>query len=83
MRIVTRSLPKVLKVPVSAVFPRPEGGDAVFVVEGGRARLVPVQLGARNGQEAWIESGLAAGAQVIVYPPPATRDGLRVAPRSV
>lgn len=83
VRIVTRSLPKVLKVPVSAVFPRPEGGDAVFVVEGGRARLVPVQLGARNGQEAWIESGLAAGAQVIVYPPPATRDGLRVAPRSV
>ena len=83
VRIVTRSLPKVLKVPVSAGFPRPEGGDAVFVVEGGRARLVPVQLGARNGQEAWIESGLAAGAQVIVYPPPATRDGLRVAPRSV
>ena len=83
VRIVTRSLPKVLKVPVSAVFPRPEGGNAVFVVEGGRARLVPVQLGARNGQEAWIESGLAAGAQVIVYPPPATRDGLRVAPRSV
>jgi len=83
VRIVTRSLPKVLKVPVSAVFPRPEGGDAVFVVEGGRARLVPVQLGARNGQEAWIESGLAAGAQVIVYPPPATRDGLRVAPRQV
>lgn len=83
VRIVTRSLPKVLKVPVSAVFPRPEGGNAVFVVEGGRARLVPVQLGARNGQEAWIESGLAAGAQVIVYPPPATRDGLRVAPRQV
>ena len=83
VRIVTRSLPKVLKVPVSAVFPRPEGGDAVFVVEGGRARLMPVQLGARNGQEAWIESGLAAGAQVIVYPPPATRDGLRVAPRQV
>mgnify|MGYP001306606682 FL=1 len=83
VRIVTRSLPKVLKVPVSAVFPRPEGGNAVFVVEGGRARLVPVQLGARNGQEAWIESGLAAGVQVIVYPPPATRDGLRVAPRSV
>jgi HlyD family secretion protein len=83
VRIVTRSLPKVVKVPVSAVFPRPEGGNAVFVVEGGRARLVPVQLGARNGQEAWIESGVAPGAQVIVYPPPATRDGLRVAPRHV
>lgn len=83
VRIVTRSLPKVVKAPVSAVFPRPEGGSAVFVVEGGRARLVPVQLGARNGQEAWIESGVAPGAQVIVYPPAATRDGLRVKPRQV
>lgn len=83
VRIVTRSLPKVVKVPVSAVFPRPEGGSAVFVVDGGRARLVPVQLGARNGQEAWIESGVAPGAQVIVYPPAATRDGLRVKPRQV
>lgn len=83
VRIVTRALPRVVKAPVSAVFPRPEGGHAVFVVEGGRAREVAVQLGARNGQEAWIESGLAPGAQVIVYPPPATRDGLRVAPRRV
>ncbi len=83
VRIVTRALPKVVKVPVSAVFPRPEGGNAVFVIDGGRARLVPVQLGARNGQEAWIESGVAPGAQVIVYPPPTTRDGLRVAPRRV
>jgi HlyD family secretion protein len=83
VRIVTRSLPKVIKAPVSAVFPRPEGGSAVFVVEGGRARLVPVTLGARNGQEAWIESGVAPGAQVIVYPPAATRDGLRVKPRQV
>lgn len=83
VRIVTRSLPKVVKAPVSAVFPRPEGGSAVFVVEGGRARLVPVTLGARNGQEAWIESGVAPGAQVIVYPPAATRDGLRVKPRQV
>ncbi len=83
VRIVTRSLPKVVKAPVSAVFPRPEGGSAVFVVEGGRARLVPVTLGARNGQEAWLESGVAPGAQVIVYPPAATRDGIRVQPRKV
>ncbi len=83
VRVVTRALPKVVKAPVSAVFPQPEGGHAVFVVDGGRARLVPVKLGARNGAEAWIESGVAPGAQVIVYPPPATRDGLRVSPRRV
>lgn len=83
VRIVTRSLDKVAKVPVSAVFPRPEGGFAVFVVDGGRARSTPVKLGARNGHEAWIESGVAPGATVIVYPPAATRDGLRVKPRQV
>jgi HlyD family secretion protein len=83
VRIVTRTLDKATKVPVSAVFPRPEGGFAVFVLDGGRARAVPVQLGARNGHEAWIESGVAAGATVIVYPPAATRDGLRVKPRQV
>ena len=83
VRIVTRTLDKVIKVPVSAVFPRPEGGFAVFVLDGGRARATPVKLGARNGHEAWIESGVAAGATVIVYPPAATRDGLRVKPRQV
>lgn len=83
VRIVTRTLDKATKVPVSAVFPRPEGDFAVFVLEGGRARAVPVKLGARNGHEAWIESGVAAGATVIVYPPAATRDGLRVKPRQV
>lgn len=83
VRIVTRALDKVTKVPVSAVFPRPEGDFAVFVLDGGRARATPVKLGARNGHEAWIESGVAAGATVIVYPPAATRDGLRVKPRQV
>lgn len=85
VQIVTRSMEKVVKVPVSAVFPVPEGegGMAVFALDGGRARLTPVKVGARNGQEAWIESGLAPGAQVIVYPPAATRDGLRVKPRKV
>ena len=83
VRIVTRSLPKVLKVPVSAVFRAPRAATRCSWSKAAGRALVPVQLGARNGQEAWIESGLAAGAQVIVYPPPATRDGLRVAPRQV
>ncbi|MFO1293829.1 MAG: HlyD family efflux transporter periplasmic adaptor subunit [Rubrivivax sp.] len=55
---------------------------AVFRVEGGRARLQPVELAARNGSLAWIRQGLAAGAQVIVYPPAAVADGVRVAERA-
>ncbi len=83
VRIVTRSHSDVLKVPVSAVFPRAgaapgEAAHAVFLLRDGRARLHPVRMEARNSTEAWIREGLDAGAEVIVYPPAATRDGLRV-----
>lgn len=94
VRIVTRSEDNALQVPVSAVFPLPSGastgtgaavpaGHAVFVVDGGRARQAPVQLGARNGAMAWIQSGLTSAAQVIVYPPATVRDGVKVAARQV
>ncbi len=89
VRIVTMALDNAVKVPVSAVFPVPErtdgqpGGMAVFVLEGGRARLTPVQVGARNGSEAWVKQGLAPGASVVVYPPAAVKDGVRARARSV
>lgn len=99
VRIVTLALPQVVTVPVSALFPLPAesaaaagegaGGlngldrQAVFVVEGGRARLKPVQVGARNGSQAWVREGLAAGAQVVVYPGASVADGVRVKPRKV
>lgn len=54
---------------------------AVFVADGGRARQTAVELGARNGSEAWIRSGLTSGQQVIAYPPATVRDGLRIAVR--
>ena len=88
VRIVTRSEANVLRVPVSAVFPLPADGGgatgpAVFVLDGGRARLQPVQLGARNGSEAWIQHGLTPGAKVLIYPPAAVQDGAKVRVRSV
>ena len=51
---------------------------AVFVVDGGRARRTPVVLEARGSTHAWVKEGLQAGAQVVVYPPPALNDGARV-----
>jgi len=91
VRIVTVAQEEALQVPVSAVFPLPADGaglgpdaaadpptHAVFVVEGGLARQVPVRLGGRNGSAAWIRSGLALGTSVIVYPPATVRDGVRV-----
>jgi HlyD family secretion protein len=91
VRIVTRALDGVVRVPVGAVFPisRPPenggtGGDmAVFVIRDGRAHRLPVEVGARNGTDAWVKAGLDAGATVAVYPPAALRDGARVAIRSV
>ncbi len=56
---------------------------AVFVAEGGRARLRPVHLRGRNGHMAWLGSTLAVGTHVIVYPPPAVHDGVRIAARKV
>jgi HlyD family secretion protein len=84
VRIVTRSEPQVLKVPVGAVFPlqAPAQGHGVFVVDGRRARLQAVQVKARNGAEAWVADdpgkGLAAGARVIVYPGASVHDGVAV-----
>lgn len=89
VRVVTLSMADALRVPVSAVFPLPAaadgapGGMGVFVLDGGRARLQPVTLGARNATHAWVREGLAAGATVIVYPGNAVRDGLRVKVRRV
>lgn len=57
--------------------------QGVFVVDGGRARLRPVLVGGRNGSQAWVRSGLAAGAEVVVYPGAKVIDGARVKPRQV
>jgi HlyD family secretion protein len=76
-------------VPVSAVFPVRQGdggttgGMAVFAVENGRARQMAVEIGARNGAEAWVQKGLQPGAVVIVYPQAAVRDGAAVKIRKV
>jgi HlyD family secretion protein len=89
VRILTQRVEDALRVPVSAVFPLPPEGNgvspgfAVFVVDGGRARLQPVTLGGRNARHAWLTDGLAAGDEVIVYPPPEVADGVRVAARRV
>jgi HlyD family secretion protein len=87
VRIITMVRDNVVKVPASAVFPLPAQADgrkmAVFAIENGKANLRPVKLGARSENEAWIQEGLAAGATVIVYPPPAVKAGERVKIRKV
>lgn len=82
VRVVTEARDDAVTVPVSALFPRTDtAGMAVFVLDGRRARLQPVELGARNGSAAWVRQGLQPGTRVIVYPPVAMRDGMAVRAR--
>jgi HlyD family secretion protein len=78
LRVVTESVDHAVLAPIGALFPFADGGMAVYRMDGGRARLQPVEVAGRNGSEAWIRSGLEPGQSVIVYPPPSVADGKRV-----
>ncbi|MEO0949295.1 MAG: HlyD family efflux transporter periplasmic adaptor subunit [Cyanobacteria bacterium J06641_5] len=71
----------VLKVPLSALDPCQGGGWCAFVVEEGRARLRPVEIGPRGRFEVAIEAGLQAEETVILHPPEKLADGDRVKQR--
>jgi HlyD family secretion protein len=79
-RVVVHRRDDALKVPVSALVRRRDG-FSVFVSEGGRARLRPIEIGPRNEIEAELISGLAEGAAVVLHPPDVLLDGGRVRSR--
>jgi HlyD family secretion protein len=64
-------------VPIGALF---RTGDrwSVFVVDNGRARLRPVDVGQRNSSHAEVVGGLSEGAAVILHPSDRVADGIRV-----
>lgn len=64
-------------VPASALL-RDGGRWAVFVVSSGRARLRHVEPGPVGERMAAIYAGVSAGERVVLSPPPALRDGMRV-----
>jgi HlyD family secretion protein len=70
----------VLQVPASALF-RHNNGWAVFVVDGGHARMRPIETGQRNGLSVQVLSGLSAGDTVIAHPDDKVSDGRRVKSR--
>lgn len=79
-RFVLWEADDVLQLPTSALFRQGEGW-AVFAIDGGRARLTPVEIGQRAGLATQVLSGIAAGAHVISHPDEAIQDGGRVKPR--
>ncbi len=70
----------VLQLPSSALF-RHGKGWAVFAVDGGRARLTPVETGQRAGLATQVLSGVGEGAQIISHPDDTLSDGARVKSR--
>lgn len=78
VRVIIASSDDAITVPVGALFPHADGGMAVYLLDGNRARLQTVELAARNGSVGWVRAGLKVGQRVIVYPPPGVADGRRV-----
>jgi HlyD family secretion protein len=70
----------VLMVPVGALF-RLKGSWAVFAIKGGRARVIPVEIGHRNDQTAEVLSGLSEGDRVVLHPSDRVTDEARVVER--
>lgn len=70
----------VLKVPISALF-RKDDRWVAFVVENGRARLRPIELGRRNSLDALVVVGLKADESVILHPSDDIQQGARVTRR--
>lgn len=81
VRIVTASIEQAVLAPLGALFPHGKG-MAAYRLDGREARLQPVEVGARNNNEAWLRSGLTPGQTVIVYPPSTIRDGRKVQVRT-
>lgn len=79
-RFVLWQADNVLQLPTSALFRHGEGW-AAFTVDGGRARLTPVEAGQRAGLATQVLSGLAPGTRVISHPDDKIGEGTRVKPR--
>ncbi|MEL6279813.1 MAG: HlyD family efflux transporter periplasmic adaptor subunit [Pseudomonadota bacterium] len=80
VRIVTWESADAVQAPSNSLF-RNGDGWAVFVVENGRARLTPVEIGQNNGYQAEILEGVSVGDTVVLYPSDNLKDGAAVRAR--
>ncbi|CAM2067991.1 HlyD family efflux transporter periplasmic adaptor subunit [Sulfidibacter corallicola] len=67
VRIITWEAAELLLVPTGALFYKDDTWSVFKMVEG-RAEMVPVKLGRRNGLHAELQEGLQRGDRVILYP---------------
>jgi HlyD family secretion protein len=79
-RIVIEEKHGILRVPIGAVF-RQADGWGVYASRDGRAKLVPVTLGAKSDVDVEISSGLAERDAVVVHPGEKVKEGVMLAAR--
>jgi len=72
----------VLTAPTGALF-RVDDDWAVFVADRHRAKLIRVELGHRNDNEAEVVKGLKEGERVILYPGDRIEEGVSISERSI
>jgi HlyD family secretion protein len=80
-RVAIEERPAALRVPLGALF-RHQDGWATYKVTDGHALLTPLATGIADENYRVVESGLAAGDVVILFPDPKVGDGADIAPRS-
>lgn len=80
LRIVEWEDPDVLQAPLSALF-RQGNAWAVFVAEGGTARLREVEIGRTGTLTAEILNGLAPGDAVLLHPNERITEGAAIVAR--
>ena len=80
LRAVEWESDDVLTLPLSAIF-RQGDGWAVFVADGGKARLRRIEIGRRNASFAELLTGLEAGNKVILHPAEEIADGTEITTR--
>ena len=80
VRITIWSTDQALAIPVGALF-RKNDTWAVFVVEEGRAKVRPVEIGRRNSRFAQVLKGMKEGEQIVLHPSDRVKDGVAVAAR--
>ncbi len=81
VRLIEWEAEGLLQVPQAALFRHAEGW-AVFVDDGGTARLRQVQIGRQAGAQAEVIEGLTEGDDVVLYPGNALADGVSITARA-
>lgn len=67
VKFTTLDVPDQLMIPKTALFPY-QGGDAVWMMREGKAKIQPVKKGLENDSQVTIEEGLTEGDLVLQDP---------------